>query len=131
MSTGKGTGLNTSGIRDRPEAPVAHAAPCLQVLRIVPHAVILRSCRNSRSIYRTNCPPPWAALARICPALFWEALALEAYRAGKLSTAQLRQVLGLQTRMEVDGFLKAHGLELEYTLQDLERDREAHRQLGL
>jgi hypothetical protein len=33
--------------------------------------------------------------------------------------------------MEVDGFLKQHGVELEYTLEDLERDREAHRRLGL
>jgi hypothetical protein len=59
-----------------------------------------------------------------------EAIALEAYRARKLSTAQLRQVLGYQTRIEVDGFLKMHGVELEYTLEDLERDREAHRRLG-
>ena len=60
-----------------------------------------------------------------------EAIALEAYRERKLSTAQLRRLLGLQTRMEVDGFLKEHGVELEYTLEDLERDREAHRRLGL
>jgi predicted HTH domain antitoxin len=60
-----------------------------------------------------------------------EAIALEAYREHKLSTAQLRRLLGYQTRMELDGFLKDHGVELEYTLEDLERDREAHRQLGL
>jgi hypothetical protein len=61
----------------------------------------------------------------------FEALTLESYRERKLSTAQLRRLLGYQTRMEVDGFLKAHGVELEYTLEDLERDREAHRRLGL
>jgi hypothetical protein len=33
--------------------------------------------------------------------------------------------------MELDGFLKDHGVELEYALEDLERDREAHRRLGL
>jgi len=33
--------------------------------------------------------------------------------------------------MEVDGFLKEHVVELEYTLEDLERDREVHRRLGL
>jgi len=60
-----------------------------------------------------------------------EAFALEEFRSKKLSTAQLRRLLGCQTRMEVDGFLKEHGVELEYTLEDLERDREAHRQLGL
>ena len=60
-----------------------------------------------------------------------EAIALEAYRERKISTAQLRRFLGYQTRMEVDGFLKEHGVELEYTLEDLERDRETHRRLGL
>ena len=61
----------------------------------------------------------------------FEAIALESYRERKLSTAQLRRLLGFQTRMEVDGFLKSHGVELEYTLEDLERDRETHRRLGL
>ena len=61
----------------------------------------------------------------------FEAIAVEAYRARKISTAQLRRMLGFQTPMQVDGFLKAHGVELEYTLEDLERDRETHRRLGL
>ena len=60
-----------------------------------------------------------------------EALAIEAYRSRKISAALLRQVLGFQTRMQVDAFLKDHGVELEYSLEDLERDRETHRQLGL
>lgn len=59
-----------------------------------------------------------------------EALALEAYRTRKISAALLRQLLGLQTRMQVDGFLKDHGIELEYSMEDLERDRETHRHLG-
>lgn len=60
-----------------------------------------------------------------------EAIALEAYRERKLSTTQLRRLLGFETRLEVDGFLKQHGVELEYTTEDLERDREVHRRLGL
>lgn len=60
-----------------------------------------------------------------------EAVALDAYRTRKISAAQLRAVLDFQTRTEVDAFLKAHGIELEYGLDDLERDRETHRQLGL
>jgi hypothetical protein len=40
-------------------------------------------------------------------------------------------VARIQTRLEVDEFLKEHGVELEYTLEDLARDREAHRKLGL
>jgi hypothetical protein len=58
-------------------------------------------------------------------------LALAAYREHKISAAQLRQLLGYETRMEVDAFLKGHGVELEYTLEDIERDRETHRLLGL
>ncbi len=61
----------------------------------------------------------------------FEALALAAYRERKITTAQLRCLLGYETRLEVDAFLKQHGVELEYTLEDLERDRETHRQLGL
>lgn len=59
-----------------------------------------------------------------------EALALEAYRSRRISAALLRQLLGLQNRMQVDGFLKDHGVELEYTMEDLDRDRETHRHLG-
>ena len=61
----------------------------------------------------------------------FEALALAAYRERKISAAQLRHLLGYETRMEVDAFVKSHGVELEYTLEDIERDREAHRLLGL
>ena len=61
----------------------------------------------------------------------FEALALEAYRERKLSTAQLRRLLGFETRYELDGFLKAHEVWLDYGVEDLERDREAHRNLGL
>lgn len=60
-----------------------------------------------------------------------EALALEAYRTHKISTAQLRRVLGLPTRMALDAFLKEHEVELEYSREDLDRDRETHRRLGL
>jgi Uncharacterised protein family (UPF0175) len=61
----------------------------------------------------------------------FEALALEAYRERKLSTAQLRRLLGFEDRYELDGFLKAHEVWLEYGVGDLERDRETHRSLGL
>ena len=60
----------------------------------------------------------------------FEALALMAYRERKITAAQLRQLLGYETRMQVDAFLKQHGVELEYTHEDLERDRETHRRLG-
>jgi hypothetical protein len=54
-----------------------------------------------------------------------EALALEAYRTQKLSTAQLRRLLDYQTRAQVHAFLKAHGVYLHYTGADLEHDRRA------
>ncbi len=54
-----------------------------------------------------------------------EALALEAYRAQRLSTSQLRRVLGYETRVEAHAFLKQHGVHLNYTQDDLEHDRQA------
>jgi hypothetical protein len=56
---------------------------------------------------------------------------LAAYRERKISAAQLRQLLGYETRMEVDVFLKSHGVELEYTVEDIEQARDTHRQPGL
>jgi hypothetical protein len=61
----------------------------------------------------------------------FEALTLAAYRERKISAALLRQLLGYETRVQLDAFLKCHGVELEYTLEDLERDRATHRQLGM
>lgn len=51
-----------------------------------------------------------------------EATALEGYRAGKLSHAQVGRMLDLN-RFEVDAFLKMHDLPLNYTIEDLESDR--------
>ncbi len=39
-----------------------------------------------------------------------EALALEEYRAGRLTHPELRQLLGITTPDELDGFLKDHGV---------------------
>src|SRR5260370_18758024 len=60
-----------------------------------------------------------------------EAFSLEEYKAGRLTEAQLRQLLGLQTRDALDGFLKAHEVWLNYTMEDLERERDALRRFGL
>jgi hypothetical protein len=43
----------------------------------------------------------------------------------------LRRLLGLQTRTDVDAFLKDRGVELEYTAEDLERDRETLKRFGV
>jgi hypothetical protein len=60
-----------------------------------------------------------------------ESLLTDAYRQQKISHAQLGRLLGLETPMEVDVFLKDRAIELEYTAEDLERDRETLNRLGV
>ena len=59
-----------------------------------------------------------------------EQLALEGYAEGWLSEEQVRRLLGYDTRLQVHGFLAEHDVPLQYNLEHLEQDREAHRQLG-
>ena len=54
-----------------------------------------------------------------------EALAAEGVRSGKLSVFQARELLGIQSRYEMDGFLKKHGVLLDLTLEDVQRDSDA------
>lgn len=53
-----------------------------------------------------------------------EGLALEGIRSGKLTVSQARRLIGLRSRYEMDGFLKAHGLLLDLTIDDVRRDSE-------
>jgi hypothetical protein len=57
-----------------------------------------------------------------------ESLALEAYRSQALTSAQIRRLLGFETRMQVDAFLKEHEI-YDFTVADFEQDRETLRQL--
>jgi len=50
-----------------------------------------------------------------------EALALEAYRERRLTGYQLRTLLGIPSRYQLDGFLKAHSV-YDYTMEDFESD---------
>ena len=59
-----------------------------------------------------------------------EGFALAEYQAGRLCGSELRQLLGISTRYELDGFLKAHGVFEEYTLADLEQERQTLERLG-
>jgi hypothetical protein len=59
-----------------------------------------------------------------------EALALDEFRQGHLSRAELRQLLGFATRAQLDEFLTAHGVFGTYTAEDLERDRRDLQRLG-
>ena len=58
-----------------------------------------------------------------------ESLALEAYRSGTLTTTQLRRLLGFETPMEVDAFLKQAGIYLDYDISDLRADLETVRRV--
>jgi hypothetical protein len=55
------------------------------------------------------------------PRAVMEAIGLEAYRQGRLSGYQLRLLLGIPSRYELDGFLKEHQV-YDYTIEDLEKD---------
>lgn len=59
-----------------------------------------------------------------------EALVAEEYRLGHLDKPDLRRLLGFETSYEIDGFLKAHNVYEDYTMEDFEREREALKSLG-
>jgi hypothetical protein len=60
-----------------------------------------------------------------------EALALEEFKSGHITKPELRRLLGFGTRYQLDGFLKAHDVCEDYTLQDLEQELEGLRRLGI
>lgn len=51
-----------------------------------------------------------------------ESLAVEGYRAGKLSCAEVGRMLGHSTRWEAEGFLSAHGVWPGTTIEEFESD---------
>ncbi|MGH9659684.1 MAG: UPF0175 family protein [Bryobacteraceae bacterium] len=59
-----------------------------------------------------------------------EALAAEEYKRGRLTRPDLRRLLGFETGHQIDEFLKVHEVVEDYTLEDLEREREGLRRLG-
>lgn len=58
-----------------------------------------------------------------------EALAVEAYRQEVITRFQVGQMLGLESRFEVDAFLKQANAYLHYDESDLEDDRRTMEQL--
>ena len=50
-----------------------------------------------------------------------EALALEEYRAGRLTRPELRRLLGFATRSELDGFLNDRGVADGITVEEFDR----------
>jgi len=59
-----------------------------------------------------------------------EGFGLEEYKAGRITKTELRQLLGFETRYEMDGFLKAHEVWMNYTIDDLRREVSTLGQLG-
>jgi len=53
----------------------------------------------------------------------FDALLIEGYRRGKLSTGDIAEALGFETRLQVEAWLGAHGVTLNYSVSDLEDDR--------
>jgi hypothetical protein len=51
--------------------------------------------------------------------------AAESVRSGTLSVFQARQLLGIQSRYEMDGLLKKHGVFFNLTLEDVQNDSDA------
>ena len=59
-----------------------------------------------------------------------ETLVADGYREGLLTSAQIRDILTLETRLDVDAFLKKAGVHRNYTQEDLEQDFELARRLS-
>jgi predicted HTH domain antitoxin len=58
-----------------------------------------------------------------------EDMAVEAYRAHRLTEHQLATLLGMD-RYELDGFLKQREVWLDYTMDDVRKELEVQRKLG-
>ena len=58
-----------------------------------------------------------------------EGFALEELRAGRITEPQLCEMLNL-ARIELDDFLKSHGVYQDYTWKDFEQERQALKELG-
>ena len=111
--------------------------PCLGAWRwsVVPHVVALRA--GARAILipvLITLDVPHEFASPLLPAgqdparAALEAIAVEAYRQRRISGYQLRILLGIPTRYELDGFLKQHEV-YDYTIEDFENDLASVREL--
>jgi Uncharacterised protein family (UPF0175) len=58
-----------------------------------------------------------------------EGFALEELKAGRITEPELCRILGL-ARLQMDGFLKSHGVYEDYTMEDFEAERAALKSAG-
>jgi hypothetical protein len=59
-----------------------------------------------------------------------EALAAEEYKHDRLTKPELQRLLGIETSFQLDEFLKAHDVWIEYTREDAEREIAGLKRLG-
>jgi hypothetical protein len=60
-----------------------------------------------------------------------EALAAEEYRHGHLTKPDLRRLFGFETSHQIEEFLKRHEVYEDYSVEDLDRELEGMRRLGI
>ena len=59
-----------------------------------------------------------------------EALAADEYKHDRLTKPELQRLLGIETSFQLDEFLRAHDVWIEYTPEDAERERRGLERLG-
>ncbi len=59
-----------------------------------------------------------------------EAFAAEEYKHDRITKSELKRLLGMETSFQLDEFLKAHDVWIEYTMEDAERERKSLECLG-
>jgi hypothetical protein len=60
--------------------------------------------------------------ANVLSAAAREALVLEGVRSRKLSTFQARRILGMESRFQIESFLKEHGIDLPLSFDQVRKD---------
>lgn len=60
-----------------------------------------------------------------------EMIAAEAYREDRITKPELQRLLGIETSYQLDGFLKTHGIWIDYTSEDAVREQRSLDRLGL
>ncbi len=64
-----------------------------------------------------------AAFGQNLDQVAFEALLVEGYRCGSLSSAQVGRLLGFDNRWDTENWLGQHGVTWNYSSEDLEADR--------
>ena len=60
-----------------------------------------------------------------------EMIAAEAYKQDRITKPELQRLLGIERSYQLDGFLKAHEIWIDYTLEDAAREQRSLDRLGL